>query len=137
MSARRIAHKSIPKVEYKDYLKKAEEFYATMQDCLINERWDSTCLEAVHAVISVNDALTIWAKGIRCASPRHEDAVVLLQGLTELKGVKENASHILRVIKKKNAVEYDRKNFTRREAEDIARHVERFMQWVKSILPKV
>lgn len=136
MSARKIVHKSIPKSEYKDYLKKAEEFFSTMQDCFINNRWNSACLEAVHAIICANDALTIWAKGIKCASPRHEDAVVLLQSLTELKGVKENATHLLRVIRKKSAVEYEGRGFSRKEAEDIVKHAERFLQWVKSILPE-
>jgi uncharacterized protein (UPF0332 family) len=136
MSARKIVHKSISKSEYKDYLKKAEEFYSTMQNCLLNSRWNSACLQAIHCAICANDALTIWAKGIKCTSSRHEDAVVLLQSFTELKGVKENAIHLLRVIKKKNAVEYEGRSFSKKEAEDIASHTERFFQWVKSILPE-
>ena len=135
MPAKKIISKSVSRSEYRDYLKKAEEFYTTMQDCFINRRWDSACLEAVHSVICANDALTIWAKGIKCTSPRHEDAIVLLQGLTELKGVKENAMHMLRVIKKKNIVEYDNKNFTQKEAEEIIRHTEKFFHWTKLILP--
>ena len=136
MPAKTIVHQNVSKAEYKGYLKKAEEFYATMQDCLINGRWTSVALEAIHAAICANDALTIFAKGIKCSSPRHEDTVTLLQGITELNEVKSGAMHLLRIIKKKNAVEYDRRSFTQKEAEEIARHTERFFYWVKSILPK-
>jgi len=135
MPAKKIVHQSISKTEYKDYLKKAEEFYATMQDCFVNGRWTSTALEAIHAAICANDALTIFARGIKCSSLRHEDAVTLLQGLVELGGVKSNSIHLLRIIKKKNLVEYYGESFTQNEAEEITRHAERFLDWVKSILP--
>lgn len=136
MPPKTIVHQVVPKSEYKDYLKKAEEFYATMQDCFLEGRWTSAALEAIHAAICANDALTIFARGIKCSSPRHEDAVTLLQGLVELNDVKTNATHLLRIIKKKNAVEYDRRSFNQKEAEEITRHTERFIDWVTSILPK-
>ena len=136
MPAKQIVHQNIPNSEYKDYFRKAEEFYSTMRDCFARGKWTSAALEAVHAAICANDALTIFAKGIKCSSPRHEDAVTLLQGLTELENVKTNSSHLLRVIKQKNAVEYDRKSFSQKEAEEITKHAERFVEWVKSILPK-
>lgn len=135
MSAREILHKKVSKSDYKDYLRKSEEFYATMQDCFVNNRWNSACLEAVHAVICANDALIIWTRGIKCSSPRHEDAITLLQSVSELKGIKENANHLLRIIKKKNAVEYEGRNFNQNDAEEIVKHTERFIGWIRSILP--
>ena len=136
MPAKRIVHQSVPRSEYEGYLKKAEEFYATMQECFLNARWTSSALEAIHAAISANDALTIFSKGIKCSSPRHEDAVTLLQSLTELDDVRVNAAHILRIIKKKNIVEYEGRSFIQKEAEEITSHAERFLNWVKSILLK-
>lgn len=136
MSARRIVHQNVSKSEYQDYLKKAEEFYATMQECFIQGKWNSAALEAIHAAISANDALTIFTRGIKCSSPRHEDAVTLLQGITELDGAKAGAMHLLRIIKKKNVVEYEGRSFTQKEAEEITMRTERFLGWVKSILPK-
>lgn len=136
MPAKRIVHQNVPKSEYKNYLNKAEEFYKTMQECFIGGRWTSAALEAIHAAISANDALTIFTKGVKCASSRHEDAVTLLQGLTELSGARANSNHLLRIIKKKNLVEYDSDSFTQKEAEEITQHAERFINWVKSILPK-
>lgn len=136
MPAKKIVHQSAPKTEYKDYLKKAEEFYATMQDCFLKERWTSSALAAVHAAICANDALTIFARGIKCSSSRHEDTVTLLQNLTELDGVKTNSTHLLRIIKKKSIVEYSGGSFTQKGAEEITKSTERFLNWVKSILPK-
>ena len=107
-----------------------------MQDCFVNCRWTSAALEAIHAAICANDALTIFTKGIKCSSPRHEDAVTLLQGLTELDGAKTHSTHLLRIIKKKNTVEYYGGSFTQKEAEEITKQTERFFNWVKSILPK-
>lgn len=136
MSAKKIVYQGVPKAEYKGYLKKAEEFYASMQDCFINSRWTSAALEAIHAAICANDALTIFTKGIKCSSSRHEDTVTLLQSLSELDGIKTNSTHLIFIIKKKNLVEYGRDSFTQREAEEITKHTERFFAWVKSILPK-
>jgi len=136
MPTKKIVHHSISQAEYKDYLKKAEEFYATMQDCFVNGRWTSAALEAIHAAICANDALTIFARGIKCSSPCHEDTVTLLQSLVELDGVKTYSTHLLRIIKKKNMVDYHRETFIQKEAEEITIHAERFFNWVKSILPK-
>jgi hypothetical protein len=35
----------------------------------------------------------------------------------------------------KNVVEYEARDFTPSEAEDIAKHVERYLAWAKSLLP--
>lgn len=136
MSAKKIVHQNVSKSQYKNYLSKAGEFYASMQDCFINGRWTSAALEAIHAAICANDALTIFTKGIKCSSARHEDSVTLLQGFTEIDGIKVNAAHLLFIIRKKSLVEYGADSFTQKEAEEITKHAERFFTWVKSVLPK-
>lgn len=130
MAAKSILHKNVSKNEYPGYLSKATEFFDTMKDCLRQERWNSAALEAVHCCISANDALTIWGKGIKCTSSKHDDAAILLQSLAELKDIKSAANHLLRVIKKKNLVEYEQRNFIRSEAHEIVLHAERFYKWV-------
>lgn len=134
MSAKNILHKNVSKSEYSDFYSKATDFYDTMKDCLVNERWNSAALEAVHCCISANDALTIWAKGIKCTSSNHDDAVTLLQSLSNLSDIKQGAKHLLRVIKKKNLIEYERRNFSKHEASEIALHAERFFKWVNSLI---
>lgn len=136
MPAKRIVQQRVPKQEYIEYLRKAEEFYATMQDSFLHGRWESAALTAIHAAICANDALTVFVRGAKCASSRHEDAVAFLQGLTEITGAKDNAAHLLRILKKKSLVEYTAESFSQKEAEEITRQAERFFTWVKSILPK-
>ena len=135
MLAKQIIFKSIDRNDYKDYLNKALEFSETMSVCLEKRKWNSAALEAVHCAISVNDALTIWFKGIKCTSLNHEDSVTLLQSLSDIEGIKENATHLLRVIKKKNLIEYEKRNFNEEEAKNITLHASRFLNWVRSILP--
>jgi len=40
------------------------------------------------------------------------------------------------VINLKNLIEYEARNFTEKEAEDILKHAERYFQWVRNQLPK-
>jgi hypothetical protein len=134
LAAKNILHKNVNKNEYLDYFSKAAEFYDSMMDCFGKERWNSAALEAVHCCISANDALTVWARGIKCTSHHHDDAATLLQSLSDLKDVKTGANHFLRVIKKKNLVEYERRKFSKNEAEEIISHAERFFKWANSIL---
>jgi len=45
------------------------------------------------------------------------------------------AKHLRRLISVKNLVEYDGRLLSRREAESLAKHAERFLVWVRSLLP--
>ena len=44
------------------------------------------------------------------------------------------AKHLRRLISVKNLVEYDRRLFSKKEAESLAKHAERYLNWVKSLL---
>ena len=134
MAAKKILFKKVDRHEFQDYFTKASEFHDTMNECFERGRWNSAALEAVHCAISANDALTIWSQGIKCSSPNHEDAVTLLQSLAGIKEVKEGANHLLRVIKKKNLVEYEGRKFAQKEAEEILLHGDRFFKWVSSLV---
>ncbi|MDI6732041.1 MAG: HEPN domain-containing protein [Candidatus Margulisbacteria bacterium] len=134
-------HKKMPTVEvnksqYVNYYKKALEFFQSMQNALDQELWSSAGLSAVHAAISANDAVLVFFHGIRSVSKDHQDAVNLTLSLVDYEGVKEALSHLRRLLAKKNLVEYEGKLFTRSDAEDVAKHAERFIGWVKGILPR-
>jgi len=124
------------KVEYKNYLRKATEFYETMQDNLIKGKWNAAALNAIHAGISANDALLVYFHGIRSSSPKHDDAVRLLVSLTKHPDAEKNAAHLRKLIAMKNIVEYESRLFTRHEAEALSKHAERFFRWVEGLLPK-
>ncbi|MBI3617235.1 MAG: HEPN domain-containing protein [Candidatus Omnitrophica bacterium] len=126
----------VPKSSYSNYLKKAEEFFSSAQDSLIKEEWNATGLVAIHSGISSADALLVSLHGVRSASPKHDDILKLLSNLVKHKGLEENIGHLRRLIAMKNIVEYDQRLITHSEALSLSRHAERFLAWVKSILPK-
>ena len=120
---RKIKTKRAEKSAYRDYFLKAKEFLQTMQMACERKSWNSVGLEAVHCVISANDALLTFFGGIRCMAEDHRDAARLLTAVLNT----ENA--------KKNVVEYEGRLFSRLETEEVKLHAERFFDWVKSLLP--
>jgi len=123
------------KEEYKKFLKKADEFFEIMQQSLKNEKWNAAGLNAIHTGISANDALLTFHFGLRSISPKHDDAVKLLISMMKRDDTEIKAKHLRRLISVKNLVEYDGRLLSRREAESLAKHAERFLVWVRSLLP--
>jgi HEPN domain-containing protein len=123
------------KEEYKKFLKKADEFYEMMQQSLMKEKWNAAGLNAIHSGISANDALLTFHFGLRSISPKHDDAVKLLISMMKRDDVDIKAKHLRRLISAKNLVEYDGRLLSRSEAESLAKHAERFLEWVRTLLP--
>lgn len=123
------------KEDYKKFLKKAEEFFEMMQQSLIKEKWNAAGLNAIHTGISANDALLTFHFGLRSISPKHDDAVKLLISMMKRDDTEKKAKHLRRLISAKNLVEYDGRLLSRKEVESLARHAERFLVWVNSLLP--
>jgi len=123
------------KEDYKKFLKKADEFYEMMQQSLMKEKWNAAGLNAIHTGISANDALLTFHFGLRSISPKHDDAVKLLISMMKRNDVEIKAKHLRRLISMKNLVEYDGRLLSRSEAESLAKNAERFLVWVKSLLP--
>ena len=123
------------KEDYKKFLKKADEFFEMMQQSLIKEKWNAAGLNAIHTEISANDALLTFHFGLRSISPKHDDAVKLLISMMKRDDVEIKAKHLRRLISVKNFVEYDGRLLSRGEAESLAKHAERFLDWVRSLLP--
>ena len=123
------------KEDYKKFLKKAEEFFEMMQQSLMKEKWNAAGLNAIHTGISANDALLTFHFGLRSISPKHDDAVKLLISTMKRDDVEAKAKHLRQLISSKNLGGYDGRLLQRREAESLAKHAERFLDWVKSLLP--
>lgn len=124
------------KSDYINYLKKAEEFFSSSQDSLVKEKWNAAGLSAIHSGISSADALLVSLHGIKSTSPKHDDILKLLSSLIKHKALEENIGHLRKLIAMKNIVEYDQRLISQNEAVSLARHAERFLGWVKSVLPK-
>lgn len=123
------------KEDYKKFLRKADEFYEMMRVSLVKEKWNAAGLNAIHTGISANDALLTFHFGLRSISPKHDDAVKLLISMIKRDDTEIKAKHLRHLISVKNLVEYDGRLLSRNEAESLAKHTERFLIWVKSLLP--
>ena len=117
-----------------NYLKKAQEFAAAMETALEEEHWNAAALAAVHAVISAGDAMLAAFVGIRSAEQDHRQIVTLLADHLGKDGEKAS-KHVLRVIARKNLVEYEGRLIRQTDAKGMATHVRRLMTLVEGILP--
>ena len=130
MTPKRIPARREERAIHANYLAKAEEFFRSALDNLASERWNAAALSAIHAGIAAADAVLVFERGIRSVSQRHEDVVDLLAD----SGADRSAAvtHLRRILARKNVVEYESRMFTRREAEDVAQHAERFLAWART-----
>lgn len=126
--------RSVEKSQYQTFFAKAKDFAFMMEMALKEGKWNSAGLQAVHAVISASDALVVYYGGVR-SSDDHREVVGLLQDI-----IGEDASsagkHVMRVIGKKNLVEYEERLITQTEARDMSEHARRFLEWAEGMLPK-
>jgi len=126
--------RNVSKTEAKTYLDKGEQFIRTMREALKNEDWDAVGLNAIHGVISANDALLGTRHGVRPSSPDHLDAAVLLNQYEKSEDAKKNANRLDRMMRKKNLVEYEGRKLTKSDATALATDAEGFFSWVKNTL---
>lgn len=135
MNPKKLKIQKLEKDKYRIYQKKALDFYTAMQAALVAGNWNSVGLEAVHCSISVTDAILCYSAGVRALTSNHQEAAdVLLQHITT-RGVKESAKRLRSIIARKNLIEYEARSFTKKEALAIAKDVERYFDWAKSMLP--
>jgi HEPN domain-containing protein len=123
------------KQDYKKFLKKADEFCEMMRQSLNKKKWNAAGLNAIHTGISANDAVLIFYFGLRSISPKHDDAVKLLISMMKREDTGTKAKHLRHLISMKNVVEYDGRLLSQQEAESLAKNAERYLVWVKSLLP--
>lgn len=77
------------------------------------------------------DAICVSEKGVRSVSDDHLDICELI-GSMALPEAKEKANILMRIIRKKNLIQYERRSIYQSEAEDIVKATTRFYQWVAS-----
>lgn len=106
-----------------------------MLDSLDKGDWDAAGLNAVHCAISSNDAVIVLTKGIRSASPRHDDSVTLLESTVDTPGVKNATSQLKHLVAKKNLIDEERM-FKENEARDAVKNASRFLAWAEGLFSK-
>ena len=119
------------KSDYVIYLKKAKEFYQTMYQAEKSENWNAVGLNGVHCVISLIDAILVRHAGMRSTADDHMVVIDMLTSTiaNKIQDVSQKAQTARRIIAKKNLIEYGNRDFTRNEALDMIKQVQRFYDW--------
>lgn len=124
--------RSVDRFKAKSYLKKAEECRDSMQKAFESGNWNSCVINAIHCAISSADALCIAKMGLRNASERHEDSIVLFLRIDpNSEEIKRNADHLGNLLKIKTDAEYGERLFYNKDAEVAIKHAERLFNFVK------
>ena len=76
--AKEISTRAVSRELCKNYLRKAEEFYRSMEQSHSTGDWNACVVNAIHCAISSADAMTVFYLGFRHAGERHQvnDAIV-------------------------------------------------------------
>lgn len=119
------------------YLDKAVQFLEQARSGLDAGRNDATLLDAIHAAISAADAATIALAGVRSTDPDHQRAADLLE---EVAGggseVRERARQLRALLGRKNAVEYESRKASVKDARDGLERASRVVAWAQEIVAK-
>ena len=124
--------KKVDKIRFRDYYKRAEEFFEAMNDEVEFERYNASALLGIHASIALTDSLTIYESGERSTTEQHIDVIKLLKSICNKKGIsKDGPNHLRKVLSKKNQVAYGKyfKTMDTNELKSIRLNVERFFAW--------
>jgi len=98
--------------------------------------WDAAVSHAVHAAISMADALTVFYHGERSASQDHRGLLRLLKSLPIEPG--EFACierHVASLLAAKSTAEYEERLLTSSVASEALDHARRFVRWARGNLP--
>jgi hypothetical protein len=117
------------------FIAKAAQFLRTMEKAIEASDWDAAGLNAVHSVISAADAVTAFRAGFRSAEQDHKMLADVLEDIVG-EGASRSVRHLKAVLAKKNAIEYEQRRLTMKEAADVAEHARRFVSWARERLPE-
>ena len=137
MTAKKTRRKSVTQDEAIKYLSKAEEFLRAARKAIADGDHHAASLNAVHAAISANDAVTGHFGGTRSSSEDHKDAANLLMEIAP-KGAEEwrkQATCLGRIIAEKSPAAYGVDVITPKDADLLLKKAERFVSWAKDVSP--
>jgi len=129
--------RDVEKSLYANYLKRAEECYHAAVNSFEAQELNSATISAIHACIAASDAMCIYFLGKRNASESHNEAAALFKTIkADDKEINANANRISRILAIKNMAEYEDRLVFRTEAGKVLKDCERFLEYVKTKLPK-
>ena len=128
--APKLKTRDVPKAQYSNYLKRAQECLTAAQLTYGREDWNSSAINSIHAVISFADAMCVYFLGKRHSGENHNDAAGLFKSIKDDEEISVNANRIIRVLRMKNMAEYEERLVTRSEADKILKDAERLAEFV-------
>ena len=134
MKAKGIKIRQEDRSAAKDYLKKASDNYQQMLSAMEAGNYNAAATLAIQCAISSADAVCVFEKGVRSISQDHFDVCELVESLA-IPEAKDKVKLLMKVIARKNMVQYERRNIFQSEAREMVKVVSRFYHWVKSTLP--
>ena len=126
----------VDRSSYLNYLRKAEEFYKAMLYAEKSEYWNAVGLNAVHCAISVSDALMVKYGGVRSIDSDHMVVIDIMRQKLDLQDIDSKLASLRRMLSKKSLIEYDNTVFTKNDAADIMKQLERYYIWARGELLK-
>ncbi len=115
-----------------DYFNKAEDNHKAMILAFTSKNYNAAGTLALQCAISSADALCVYFKGVRSVSQDDFDICELVASIS-LPEAKDNAAALRRIIGRKTLIQYERRNVTGKEAEDLVKTTSRFFQWACSL----
>jgi len=129
--------RDVEKSLYANYLKRAEECFHAAKNSFAAQEWNASTIGAIHAVIAASDAMCVYFLGKRNSSESHNEAAALFKAIkADDEEINTNANRIAKVLSIKNMAEYEERLVFRAEAEKALKDCERFLEYVKTKLPR-
>ncbi|MCX5712098.1 MAG: HEPN domain-containing protein [Candidatus Omnitrophica bacterium] len=129
--------RDVEKSLYANYLKKAEECFHAAKNSFEAQEWNAATISAIHSVISASDAMCVYFLGKRNASESHNEAAALFKTIkADNEEINTNTGRIARMLSIKSMAEYEERLVFRAEAEKALKDCERFLEYIKTKLPK-
>lgn len=135
MAAREKKVKEESRSSANSYFKKASDNYDQMLEAFGKSNWNAAATLAVQCAISSGDAVCVYEKGIRSASPNHLDVCDLVSKLP-INGADTKAKQLRKVIMRKNMVQYESRSVYKSDTEEMIKSATRFYQWVREAMGK-
>lgn len=133
----KIKTRDVERVNFRNYLQKAEECAGSAIENFEKRRWNSAGIMAIHAAISAADAICTYFLGKRYAGERHEGVIDLFRtAQIDKELLDKNTMRLSRLIGIKNMAEYEERLLHEDDATRLIKEMQRFLEFVKTQLPK-
>jgi HEPN domain-containing protein len=129
---KKIVTKEVTEAEARVFLDKALDGVESAQEALAKGKWDRASREAVQGAISSVDAILGARYRVRSGGQDHAQVAVLLSQKVGTEDARRNAARFIKIINKKNVVQYEGRHASEAEASGLVRVAERLLDWVKA-----